>query len=48
MLKTPRKMPAGESVSRSSGGNDAGVKSAGGRMGNEVYAPRNVGGGSVE
>ena len=36
MLNTPTKTPAGDSVSKLSGGNDVGVKFAGGVMGKEA------------
>lgn len=48
ILNTPTNIPAGESESRLSGGNDLGVKFLGDSMGNDAYGPKNVGGGSVE
>lgn len=49
MLKTPTKTPAGDRVSKLSGGNDCGAKVPfGGETGKESYGPRNDGGGSVE
>ena len=49
MLKTPTNIPAGDRVSRLSGGKDSGVKVPfGGATGKESYGPKNDGGGSVE